>query len=163
MGSIQQLLVLGGIFILSFLSLTFFRSSDVQTGTMIENESLIAATGAGQALIDEIAMKAFDETTVSNFVILSNGLTLPASLGKDAGEINFSQFDDIDDYRGYSRIDSLRGGKYTTTISVNYASLTNYNLVAWQTFLKRIDASVVFFNYSKKSLDTLRLFNYISY
>lgn len=161
MGSIQQFLVIGGIMLLSYLSLTFYRSSGTQTSTMIENETIITATSVGQSIIDEISMKAFDEGTVDNFILTTSQLTPVASLGIDASEDNVKKYDDIDDYRNYKRIDYLpRLGMFTTFVCVKYANTATLDSIQTPTFLKRIDVSVVINSGMK---DTVKLNHYISY
>jgi ABC-type antimicrobial peptide transport system permease subunit len=161
MGSIQQFLVIGGIMLLSYLSLTFYRSSGNQTSTMIENETIITATSVGQSIIDEISMKAFDESTVNNFRLTTSQLTPVASLGIDASEDNVKKYDDIDDYRNYKRIDYLpRLGMFTTFVCVKYANTATLDSIQTPTFLKRIDVSVVINSGMK---DTVKLNHYISY
>ena len=161
MGSIQQFLVIGGIMLLSYLSLTFYRSSGTQTSTMIENETIITATSVGQSIIDEISMKAFDEKTINGFTSTTAGLTPVDSLGFDKTENNANKYDDIDDYRNYKRIDYLpRLGMYTTFVCVKYANPNTLDSIQARTFLKRIDVSVVINSGMK---DTVKLNHYISY
>ena len=122
---------------LSYLSLTFYGSSGSQTSTMIENETIITATGIGQSLIDEISVKAFDEKTISSPVSMTAGLTPVDSLGFDATETNVNKYDDIDDYRYYKRIDYLpRLGMFSIFASVKYANPTTLDSIQIRTFLK---------------------------
>ena len=57
----QQFLVIGGILILSYLSLTFFRSNSTQTDSNYNNEVIIMGTGIGQSMLEEILTKDLND------------------------------------------------------------------------------------------------------
>lgn len=128
MGSMQMFLVIGGLVLISILIINFYSISGEQYKTKISNEAVITATGIVQSLIEEMARKSFDEQTNTSFILNKPDLlTLPASLGTDAGETNRLLFDDIDDYHNYKNptkilYDSLKGlDKFYFNIQVYYA------------------------------------------
>ncbi len=144
MNSIQQFLVIGGLFLLGILILNINNSKSMKSDIVYNNEALITGTGAGQTLIDQIMNKAFDQKTVSGPVANATLLTSASNLGKDTGENNSSQFNDIDDYDNYSTVLTLgRLGNFNVSVKVYYVSY-NYpdTKSSMQTFLKRIDVTV---------------------
>ncbi len=144
MGGVQQLLVIGGILLLGYLALSFYRSNSVQSSIELSNEAVITGTGIGQSTLDEIQTKAFDQQTVSKTITSVDSLTAPSNLGPDSGETNSTLFNDIDDYNGFVRQDSLgRLGTFLTSVSVYYVNPTNpSNRSTLRTFAKRVDIFV---------------------
>jgi len=86
---------------------------------------------AAQSLMEEIRARRWDEHR--------GGRTPPGSLGPDPGELKRSDFDDIDDYKGYS--DSL--GSCLRTVDVVYVNDDSIDAV-WSspTDTKRISVTV---------------------
>lgn len=143
MGS-QQLLAIGSIFLVTMLALNFFTSNINQLESSISNEAFISATGIAQGMIDNILTRAFDEKTVSGSVSATSALTSSGNLGPDASENNVYKFDDIDDFKNYSTIDSsTRLSNYNISVDVNYVvNLNPENNSLSATFAKRIDVSI---------------------
>ncbi len=113
----------------------------------MNSEATITGTAIGQAEIEQIALKRFDQNLPPPLSTDSVGvLTSPADLGPDPGENpdSASTFNDIDDYNGY--IDSVytpRFGYFKRTCSVYYVTATDPDANAeTQTFIKRIDIEV---------------------
>lgn len=144
MGSAQLILIAGSLILLGFISLTIYNSFNSKTDTDLYNEAYITASGVAQSLIDQILTKAFDQNTVSASVTDPNSLTDPALLGPDAGENNVTLFNDIDDYKNYSRDDTLNVmGIFHSRVDVNYAVKLNPDQISSaRTFTKRIDVYV---------------------
>ncbi|MEW5843462.1 MAG: hypothetical protein AB1775_09385 [Bacteroidota bacterium] len=144
MGTQQIILVIGGMVLLGLLALTFYNSYNTKTDLDIYNQAIITASGIGQSMIDEIQAKAFDEKTVSKRVNNVSQLTAVGALGPDSGETSPANYDDIDDYKNYMRLDTLNTlGVFTTRVDVNYAVKLNPNQTSSsQTFAKRIDVFV---------------------
>jgi MSHA pilin protein MshD len=115
-------------------------------------------TGIGQSMLEEILTKSFDENTITSSVNHSDSLTSVGSLGKDAGENSSLKYDDVDDYKNFTRSDTLENlGVFTTTVSCCYVNEANTDLKSYsQTFLKRIDVSV-----TGENLKAPLIFNYI--
>ena len=174
MSSGQSWLAIGAMVLLSYLSLNFQRSQNVQVSSSLNYESVIAATGIGQSLLEEISGRAFDEITIGGTIENPDTLTLPNNLGTDSGEGNIKKFDDIDDFDGYTRIDTLsRLGRFECTVDVYYVDEGNLDVESMsQTFLKRIDIAIAN-SFSRKfddvqtsqwyTLDTLYLSHIMSY
>lgn len=144
MGSAQLLLIAGGLILLGIVSLTIYNSFGSKTDSDLYNAAYITGTGVAQSIIDQILTKSFDQNTVSATVTDPSGLTAVNSLGPDAGETSVTQFNDIDDYKGYSRSDTLSVmGVFHTRVDVNYALKMNPDQLSnARTFTKRIDVYV---------------------
>lgn len=139
--NIQQLLVIGSIIALTYTILSINNSNRYQTEWELNNEAIISSTGIGQSLLEEIELKAFDEKTISHLVTTSDSLTASSYLGKDSGESSQYTYDDIDDYDGYTKVDSLnRLGVFSTSIEVYYVKTMYPDVkIASKSFSKRIN------------------------
>lgn len=105
----------------------------------VQAESLADATSYGQALMEEVLSRRFDEVTIAPW-------TAPAQFAcarsDENDETSRLKFDDIDDYQGFS--EPLTGG-YVRSVSVDYLNLS---ASAWQqsataTDYKRVRVAVV--------------------
>ncbi len=167
MGTAQILVLMASLIILGLLTLQFTGSSGRNAESNLYNQALLTGTGIGQSLLEEIRGKAFDEAVIPpNDTIQNPTLTPVISLGRDAGETTYDQFDDIDDYNNYSRTDSMSiFGNFFTTAKVYYivndiANMGTGVYSATPTFAKKIDV-VVWNSFLRKDntniLDTIRL------
>lgn len=157
----QTLLTLGGIVLLSFVMLTFYSSEGSSTEMTIFNEALITSTGIAQTVIEELAMREFDENSITVILESADLLTLPMSLGPETGEDSLHLFDDIDDFNGYERTDSLsRLGNFDIEVVVNYIKAEEPDsIVNFRTFYKLATVSVT----NAYLVDTLTLSYTASY
>jgi hypothetical protein len=95
------------------------------------SEYRITATSLGTSLLEYANSLAFDEATVDTFLLVSeiSSLSASASFGPDAGETDYSLFDDIDDYHNYSRVDTLENSAiFKTRGYVQYLDHTGNTL-----------------------------------
>ena len=82
------------------------------------------------SIIEEATNKAFDENTVSNNINSISQLTSPNKLGPESGEA-YTDYNDVDDYNGYSRIDSsMPSAVFKISCSVAYVSSTSPNVIS---------------------------------
>ncbi len=141
----QQILAIGAIVLLSFIVLSYGNSSNGMLETAFFNEGVISGSALAQSLMEEIQSRAFDEATISQAVTSVNNLTSSNSLGPDNGESDISSFDDVDDYNGYTKTDSLsRMGNFTVSVDIYYVEEMNPEVKSLsKTFSKRIDVEVV--------------------
>ncbi len=125
------------------------------------NEAIINASGLAQSVIDEIQMKAFDEKTVIASVSNADSLTNANSLGPETGEINNTDFDDVDDYKNYNTVVTLdRMGDFNMSVSVSYVNTLNPSIKSSiPTFSKHIEIKLTNYNI----LDTLTFDQIIAY
>ena len=103
----EILLTIGAMLLLSILVLrvnnTLFNS-----GTVVTNSKLgLTAISLAQSRLEEIKSKAFDDKTVSATVSSTSSLTPAGSLGHESGE-TYPNFDDIDDYNGFTTTDTVQ-------------------------------------------------------
>jgi hypothetical protein len=157
----EQLLTIASIFLLSTLILNVHSATTERLTTMYSNESVIAASGIAQSIIDELQTKSFDEKTIYKMMTTTDSLTQVANLGMDAGETVSIQFDDMDDYNNYTRTDSLnRMGKFDTKVFVYYIDKTDPDTKSLtRTFTKRVDVQITNFSFP----DTLKFHHIIGY
>lgn len=144
MGLSQLILIAGSLVLLGIISLTIYNSFNSKTDSDLYNEAYITASGIGQSVFDQILTKSFDQNTVTTPVTSTSSLTAVASLGPDPGETSVLQFNDVDDYKNYTRIDTMSVlGIFNTRVDVNYVSKMNPDQIsAARTFTKRIDIFV---------------------
>ncbi len=142
MSNIQSILAIGSMFLLALASLSFNGALLQSNSVEIENKVYLTAFSLADDMIEEIKQRAFDENTLLFPTVNPATLTPSASLGPE-GE-TYSQFDDIDDYNGYSYdADEPHAEKYHIAAKVYYVSETDPNTKSTtQTFHKRVDVTV---------------------
>jgi len=160
MGAGQTALVLGAIVLMAALILNVNRSILTSTDVTLDSEAIVAATNAGQQIIDAISSKNYDENTIAAEVTDVTGFTTVASLGPETGE-TINNFDDVDDFNNYSTVISTpRMGNFNIAVTVSYVSVTSPDVVIpSRTRTKRSVVSVT----GDMLPDTLQLFYYSSY
>ena len=114
MGTGETLFVLCAMILLGIIALSI-NATIIDSDSWVTNSQYsILAINVGQELFEEAGGKQFDENSVpSNF-------TPAVALGPEAGEINRSLFDDIDDYDGYQDAVSTAMGACSIGVVVNY-------------------------------------------
>ena len=117
----QTVLVIGSFMLFSILTLTINSAIIDKIDATYQSESIIAATTLGQALLQEINLQAFDQTTTAGTVDTVSLLTAVNKLGKDGFE-TYATFNDIDDYNNFSRKDTITNGIFTSSVRVQYVS-----------------------------------------
>ncbi len=141
----NQYLSIGAIVLLALVSLRFNTTLLENRTTEIENKVYLTAFSLADDLIEEIKQKAFDEETVEWRAITTDQLTPSNAFGPvDAGETSVYEFDDIDDYHGYSKAVSLpHAENYSVTSTVDYVTASNPDVPStYKTFFKRISVNV---------------------
>ena len=93
MNSVQSMLTMGALVLLSLSSLRFNNSVLENSTAQIENKVYLTAFSLADDMIETIKQRSFDEATVE----------FPADkLGPETGE-TYQTFNDIDDYNFYKR------------------------------------------------------------
>ncbi len=95
---------------------------------MMNTELDYTAVALAQNIIDEARQKAFDQNTVGSYA----GITVPdgfSTIGPETGEV-YPNFNDFDDYHGYTRTDTTQFGIYTTECTVDYMNPDNLSQVS---------------------------------
>jgi hypothetical protein len=143
MSSVHSFLSLGALLLVSLISLRF-NSAVLENSTIeTENKVYLTAFSLANDLIEEIKMKAFDAATVKFPTTDPSVLTSPYSLGHADYE-EYPNFNDIDDFNGYSRtVTAPHAENYNVSCVVYYVSEYNPDYkVMTQTFYKRADVTV---------------------
>jgi len=143
MSSVHSFLSLGALLLISLISLRF-NSAVLENSTIeTENKVYLTAFSLANDLIEEIKMKAFDAATVKFPTTDPSVLTSPYSLGHADYE-EYPNFNDIDDFNGYSRtVTAPHAENYNVSCVVYYVSEYNPDYkVMTQTFYKRADVTV---------------------
>ncbi len=142
MVSNQTLLILISLVILTMLILLVNSTLLQNTALKLENNSALGTISLAESLIEEIKTKAFDESTILEFVSDRNSLTASSSLGTE-GE-TYPYFDDADDYQNYSRtITTSDAGDVTAVVNIYYLDENNpNNITSNKTYLKRISITL---------------------
>ena len=72
-------------------------------------EYRITATSLGTSLLESANSLKFDEATVDTFLLATqiSSLTSKDSLGPDFGELNYIDFDDVDDFNNYDTTEAI--------------------------------------------------------
>jgi hypothetical protein len=111
----------------------------------------VAAVSVANSYIDRVTGSAlsFDEFTTANAVepLSSDSVaklpSLSASLGRDAGEVNQSQFDDIDDYNGLDTMITVQDvGNFRVRCTLRYFDPTADSTTTSKTWCKQFSVSV---------------------
>jgi len=119
MSGSQSLLAIGALTLLSTLTLAINRSIVTSFSTMLETQTMIAATAEAENLLQTIQSKPFDQTLATQppadpgtpgppgkrkslppgIAKKPSDFTPPGLLGREVGE-RFPFFNDVDDYNG---------------------------------------------------------------
>lgn len=134
-------------------------------------EYRITATSLGTSMLEQSSALAFDENTVDSTATSSSTLTNSSSLGPDATEITVDDYDDIDDYHNYTKIDSLsHSAIFKTKVTVSYIDISGSNVVTTttKTYSKEVRVDVtsdylVDYSVTPARPDTLRFKQIFSY
>lgn len=148
MGLGQTLLTILALMLMSRLILTVNRTMLEVDSSKDVSEYRITATSLGTSVLEYASDLSFDEATVDTTLTSSqiSSLTVPGSFGPDPGETNSSLYDDIDDYQGYTRIDTIPNSAiFFTTIRVHYLNVvppSTITVTTAKTFNKRLTVFV---------------------
>jgi len=134
-------------------------------------EYRITATSLGTSMLEQSSALAFDENTVDSIATTASSLTIASLLGHDGVETSVNLFDDIDDYNGYIKIDSLSNSAiFKTKVTVSYVDISGSNVVSTttRTFSKEVKVDVtsdylVDYSVAPPRPDTLRFKQIFSY
>ena len=126
---------------MTMLILNVHEGTAARMTTMYTNEATSQATSLAESMLSEILCKSFDEETFGGSITTADELTAVASLGPDAGESLNTQFDDVDDYDGYTFTDTLSIiGNFEIEVDVYYVPVLDPETVSSvRTFCKKVD------------------------
>lgn len=159
MSNTQQMLSIASLIFLSQLILNYYRASGSQEAALLTNEAIIAASDISKGIIEEIQTRAFDEKTTTQSIAVLDSLSV--TLGKESGETISTNFDDVDDYNNYQRVETLpKLGAFNILVKVYYLNNMSPNsITSSKRFNKRIDVAI----FNSYLTDTLKSNYIISY
>lgn len=156
----QSLITIAAMMLLSILVLRI-NSTILNTDTVVQDSKFgLLATSIATSLMEEATSKAFDTNTDSANVTSLSQLTSPSQLGPESGEV-YPNFDDVDDYNGYTRIDSsMPSAVFKDSCVVVYVSSASPDVTSSvATWNKKITVIVT----SPSMQDTVRMSTIFSY
>jgi hypothetical protein len=131
---------------------------------MSNSHDVIVGSSISATYLDMAQGLNYDELTVGQPVNDPSQFTSPYSLGPDPGEVDISQFDDFDDFNGYSITQPAEGnnGVFRSDFTVTYVDPDNINSVTTPTYLKRLDVKTWRVDVPFTT-DTVRMFTTMAY
>ncbi len=153
----QTILTVGALMLLSTMILSINNSFYTTSGVLLSTQSGIIAVSLGSSMLEQIEGMAFDNATDNNSVTSTSSLTVPSALGPEAGEVDTS-YNDVDDFNGYTKIDStLPAARFTTHVTVYYVASSSPDVKSSiATWNKKIIVSV-----SSPSMTDTVTFSYV--
>jgi len=138
MNSVQSMLTMGALVLLSLSSLRFNSSVLENSTAQIENKVCLTAFSLADDMIETIKQRSFDEATIQFPTGLAN-LTPSGSLGPETGE-TYQTYDDLDDYNGYEKtVSAPHAENYRIWCEVAYVDGNNPdNLITSQSYYKKV-------------------------
>ncbi len=142
MSSVQSMLTMGALVLLSLASLRFNNSVLENSTAQVENKVYLTAFSLADDMIETIKQRSFDEATVKFPAGLAN-LTPADNLGPELGE-TYQTFNDIDDYNFYNKtVNAPHAENYGIICRVYYVDGTNPdNEISTQSYYKKVTVTV---------------------
>jgi hypothetical protein len=142
MSGIQSLMSVGSLILFTMLILQRNSLTINHISRTLQIEAIAASTSLGQSIIERIHSVAFDEKTTIKEVETSNELS--DVLGPEAGESMLAQFDDVDDYNGFSWNGATeKFGTMNAKVIVSYGTEANPDIISsTKTFFKKVEVRV---------------------
>ena len=157
----ESLLSIGALFLLS-LTVLRVNNTILQTDTIMnESKFGILATSIATSFIEKANKKSFDANTFEDAVSSLSGLTPASGLGPGSGETTPENFNDFDDFNGYTeQITTLPSATYDVSCEVCYINPGDPNgQISTQSWHKKMTVTVS----SPFSQDTVKLSTVYSY
>ena len=140
MSGIQSLLAIGAVWLFALVTINFNSTVVHNISIEVENKVYLTAFSLADDMIEEIKQKAFDERTID--FITPNVKQLSDTLRAE-GE-SWPNFDDVDDYNGFSKNVGLPYLEtYDVSVAVYYVNGNDPGTnVFSQTFYKKVEVTV---------------------
>ena len=147
-----------GTVLVNFNNLILANNED-----MSNSHDLIIGTSISATYLEIAQGLNFDENTIDKPANSPADLSEPNDLGPD-GETDISQFDDFDDFNGYSITQQAEGnnGVFRSDFTVSYVDPEDINFRSVQTYLKRLDVKTWRVDVPFTT-DTVRMFTTMAY
>jgi hypothetical protein len=165
MSSIQMILALGAMILLTILITNVNKNSLYTEDVMYDSNFGITATSIASSIIEDASKKRFDNVFYYGDSIVTDAskFTHPDFLGIDSGEVATDPrtFNDFDDYNGYTGVDStMPSAVFEYAGTVSYVDPTNPDgILNTQSFHKKITVKV----WSISMKDTMIMSSIYSY
>ncbi len=142
MNSVQSMLTMGALVLLSLSSLRFNNSVLENSTAQIENKVYLTAFSLADDMIETIKQRSFDEATIEFPTGLAN-LTPADNLGPETGE-TYKTFNDIDDYNFYKKtVSAPHAENYGIICRVYYVDSTDPDTeISTQSYYKKVTVTV---------------------
>jgi len=142
MNSVQSMLTMGALVLLSLSSLRFNNSVLENSTAQVENKIYLTAFSLADDMIETIKQRSFDEATLKFPTGLAN-LTSADELGPESGE-TYQTFNDIDDYNFYKKtVNAPHAEDYGIICRVYYVDGSNPdNVINSQSYYKKVVVTV---------------------
>jgi len=117
------------------------RNSTLHIDGELEQEVI----SLGQEIIEEARSKSYDNVTVNASAppaLIPGGFTAAGNLGVDSGESIRTNFNDFDDYDGWSTTMTTTHGDFDVSVEVFYVDDTNYQKITSPSTFKKIEVTV---------------------
>jgi hypothetical protein len=153
----QTILTLGSIVLLTILVVNVLKTSLANEDTYTADRLSLEAIALATSINEEASQLPFDEVCWDSTNLTKNvsDFTLPGNLGPEAGEVNFSTFDDFDDFNGYAIAETTLQCIYNISCQVCYVAENTPNVISSsRTYYKRLTIITT----NQVNSDTLRLF-----
>lgn len=153
-------MTIAAMFLLSVLILRFNTTLLSTSSVMLDTKFGVLGVSLATSIIEEANDKAFDAATDTMSIDNLNDLTHPAFLGPALDE-TYELFNDIDDFNGYTRIDSsMPSAIFRIDCNVTYVNPSNLDVASSsRTWNKKITVTVT----SPSMIDTIRMSSVYSY
>jgi len=137
-------MTLGAFVLLSTIMINFYDMSASASDAIGTGQDGIFLTTLTTSYIEMAQGMAFDNYTDTSYVTGSTimSLTSPSLLGPETGEDSLQEFNDFDDFNGYSaeKEAGTSNRRYRTDFTVRYVDETDLEKVSTsRTFVKRMD------------------------
>jgi len=174
--NIQMSYLIGALVIFTMLAVMFNQKENLDLDSRLYHEAVGAASEIGNALLNQLSKLPFDEHTVSESIEITAELTSKDILGPETGELNISQFDDIDDYNYFDGSPGPYGGSdslficdtlktlgiFKTKVKVHYIQKESPDVVSGKEWHKIIHLEIKNNKYIPKKTP-IKLFLIMSY
>ena len=118
-----MMITIGALVLLSMIILRMNNGFLNTNSILLDSKLGVIANSIATSVIEEATGKAFDNNSDSSNVTSLTDLT--STLGKESGEV-YPNFNDIDDYDGYSRIEaSVPAAEFHINCVVDYVKDTD--------------------------------------
>lgn len=145
-GYSEVLQVIGAMVIFSLILMTSNSMMLRNTNMEIESELEYQVIALAQNLIDEAKVKQFDANTSDPLPPsqVPSGFTEVSGLGPagDSNEDERHEFNDFDDYHGWSETVETAQGEFTISAEVFYVNETTYAPSSTQTRFKKLRVTI---------------------